>query len=386
MQTAPRCSAETIEAYLAEYAVSPDSTSAFDADGNDTVDSDTDGLLINRYLFGYREDALIKSAVGTDCTRCTTEEIEDYLQDSTAFDVDGNKAVDGGTDGILIDRYLSGYRGDALIKGVVGANCIRCTAEAVEAYLAIHAELPDDTKTFTNSLGMTFRRIPAGTFMMGSPEDEPERSIYETLHQVTLTQDFYIQTTEVTQGQWKAVTEENPSYFSSCGDDCPVEQVSRDDVQSFISKLNNMLEDTYRLPTEAEWEYAARAGTDTTFYFGQCLSTDKANYNGSYRLEGCFEGVYRGKTIQVASFTPNSWGMYDMHGNVWEWCYDRYEGYPSGAVTDPMGSKTGSYRVFRGGGWNSYARDCRSAYRNYDWPNYRSNNLGFRLVLSTVSR
>ena len=244
--------------------------------------------------------------------------------------------------------------------------------------------VPFSEFTFTNSLGMTFNLIPAGTFMMGSPADEPERYSNETLHQVTLTKSYYMQTTEVTQGQWREVMGSNPSYFTSCGDDCPVERVSWNDVQAFITELNKRGEGTYRLPTEAEWEYAARAGTTTPFYTGNCLSTNEANYDGGFPLTGCPSGVYRGKTVPVASFAPNAWGLYDMHGNVWEWVQDWYGSYPSGAVTDPTGPSSGSFRVFRGGSWVSTAGYCRSANRFLSNPDYRFDDGGFRLVLPQV--
>ncbi len=234
---------------------------------------------------------------------------------------------------------------------------------------------------YSNSLGMTFKLIPAGTFMMGSPEDEPGRWDDETRHQVTLTKSFYMQTTEVTQGQWKAVMGSNPSYFPNCGDNCPVETVSWDDVQGFITALNGRGEGTYRLPTEAEWEYAARAGTSTPFYFGQCLSTNQGNYDGNYPLSGCSEGEYRAKTIPAASLQANGWGLYDMYGNVWEWVQDWYGAYPTGSVTDPAGPNIGSDRVHRGGSWYSFARFCRSAYRYRYSPDNRFSYLGLRLLL-----
>jgi len=239
-------------------------------------------------------------------------------------------------------------------------------------------------KVITNRFGMTFIYIPPGTFMMGSPKDEPERYDDEKLHEVTLTRRFYMQTKTVTQGQWKAVMGYNPSYFKDCGDNCPVENVSWNDAHEFIRKLNELDRggNTYRLPTEAEWEYACRAGTITPFAFGKCLSTDEANYNGNYPLEGCPKGKYRGKMIPVGSLKANDWGLYDMHGNVWEWVQDWYGDYPSGSVTDPVGPERGSGRVLRGGSWNNFAAICRSAYRSRSVPVNRYGSIGFRLSFS----
>lgn len=229
-------------------------------------------------------------------------------------------------------------------------------------------------------LGMAFAWIPAGSFMMGSPENEPERDDDEKRHRVTLTEGFWMQTTETTQGQWKAVMGNNPSRFSSCGNDCPVERVSWNDVQEFIKKLNGRGQGTYRLPTEAQWEYAARARTETAFHFGACLSANQANYDGNYPLSGCSKGRYRETTIPGGSLNaPNAWGLHDMHGNVWEWVADWYGDYPSGSVTDPTGPRAGSFRVGRGGSWLHNARYCRSANRILNSPGYRFSGLGFRL-------
>ena len=250
--------------------------------------------------------------------------------------------------------------------------------------------------SFTNDLGMKFVYIKPGNFIMGSPSGEPGRAGDEKQHRVTLTRGFYLQTTEVTQGQWKAVMGSNPSHFTSCGDDCPVEKVSWDDCQKFIQKLNRMQNDhQYRLPTEAEWEYACRAGTTTPFSFGRCLSTDQANYRGDFPLNGCSKGKDRKKTLPVGSLSPNAWGLYDMHGNVGEWCQDWYGDYPLGSLTDPVGSswwewwdrifrvsgwRTSSYRVSRGGSWSNGAGYCRSAYRFRGRPGNRDYYLGFRLA------
>ena len=223
-----------------------------------------------------------------------------------------------------------------------------------------------------NSLGMEFVYVSPGSFMMGSPSGESNRDSDEKQHRVTLTRGYYMQTTEVTQGQWRKVMGSNPSRFTNCGDNCPVEKVSWEDCQQFIRKLNGMgMEGTrkYRLPTEAEWEYAARAGT-TGAYAGD-LNSMAWYYNNS-----------GGKTHAVGDKEHNAWGLYDMHGNVWEWCQDWKGDYPSGSVTDPTGPSSGSNRVIRGGGWGNGAWNCRSADRDWYVPGFRDDNLGFRLAFS----
>ncbi len=246
----------------------------------------------------------------------------------------------------------------------------------------VNVDLEQETlKESPYDLGMKFVYINPGNFMMGSPSSEPDRDSDEKQHRVTLTKGFYMQTTEVTQGQWQEVMGYNPSKFSICGDNCPVENVSWNDVQEFIKKLNKRSGKLkYRLPTEAEWEYACRAGTDTPLAFDGCLSTNQVNYDGNYAQEGCPKGEYREKTVPVESFPPNAWGLYDMHGNVWEWCQDRYGVYPSGSVTDPKGPVLGLTRVDRGGSWFNGAWGCRSANRDGGTPDLRFFNLGFRLV------
>ena len=240
-------------------------------------------------------------------------------------------------------------------------------------------------------LGNGFVYISPGTYTRGSPPDEPYRDNDEKQHRVSLTKGFYIQTTEVPQGLWNAVMGNNPSYFQHCGDDCPVESISWNDVQEFIRKLNQLEgSEVYRLPTEAEWEYAARAGRDTPFSFGQCISTDQENFNPA-PIGFCYDKEtykkayekprkYRGKTIPIASLLPNAWGLYDMHGNVSEWCQDWYGNYPSDFAADPNGPSGGSTRVRRGGNWIYAIGECRSADRLSTEPEGRSNHLGFRLL------
>jgi formylglycine-generating enzyme required for sulfatase activity len=234
--------------------------------------------------------------------------------------------------------------------------------------------------TFTNSLGMTFVLIPKGVFTMGSPASEQGRESDETQHEATLTKPFYLQTTEVTQGQWQAIMGANPSYFKDCGADCPVEQVSWNDCQEFIRRLNQQEGgNTYRLPTEAEWEYACRAGSTTAFANGGITETG-CGWDPNLASIGWYCGHSGKKTHPVAQKTPNAWGLYDMHGNVWEWCEDRYGDYPYGSVTDPEGTSSGGDRVLRGGSWFVPAGYCRSAVRGAYSPDCRDNYFGFRVA------
>jgi sulfatase modifying factor 1 len=228
---------------------------------------------------------------------------------------------------------------------------------------------------WTNSIGMKFAWIPAGTFMMGSPTKEKGRSKYETQHMVTLTKGFYLAIHPVTQAAWQEVMGNNPSYFQ--GSDLPVEEVTWDDCRKFLRKLSKRDGHGYRLPTEAEWEFACRAGTTTPFFFGKTISTDQVNYNPNDPSGRAKKGAYRDETTPVGGFPPNAWGLYDMHGNVWEWCNDWYGPYPKEEAADPQGPANGGYRVLRGGSFFSYAKSARSALRDWFGP-YRDNHVGFR--------
>ena len=235
--------------------------------------------------------------------------------------------------------------------------------------------------TYTNSLGMTFILLPAGTFTMGSPSSElGSYSDERPQHQVTLTQPFYMQQTEVTQSQWEAVMGSNPSYFPGCPT-CPVEQVSWDDVQVFLGYMNARGEGTYSLPTEAQWEYAARAGSATAFYNGG-ITELSCGYDPNLNAIGWYCYNADSQTHPVAQKTPNAWGLYDMSGNVWEWCQDWFSSsyYDSSPSTDPAGPSSGSSRVLRGGSWSNSAKNCRSANRNNDGPDFSYDCLGFRLL------
>lgn len=298
--------------------------------------------------------------------------------------------------------------------------------------------IEESRATVENSFGMTFSHIPAGTFIMGSSEDDPDMLVEEIPHEVRLSRDFYMQTTELTQGQWRAVVSRaeekgildpgdvnaNPAYFNDCGDNCPVEQVSWDDVQVFVNALNRLGEGTYSLPTEAQWEYAARAGSLTSYANGVITEYDMKNRLYMLHLDDIMYGfncLYNTNLDKMGwychnsdamltpyQFTPgrlhpvglksaNAWGLYDMHGNVWEWCQDYYwldpshmlldqTDPPSDALTDPMESspdpEVGDHRrVLRGGSWLNTAEFCRSTSRSNGPPDLRILFVGFRLVL-----
>jgi formylglycine-generating enzyme required for sulfatase activity len=202
-------------------------------------------------------------------------------------------------------------------------------------------------------------------------------------HRVRITRPFWLGKYEVTQGQWQGVMGGNPSYFQGAGRDAPVEQVSWDDIQGFLKKALQRSGETVALPTEAQWEYACRAGTATPFHFGNTISTEQVNYDGNYPYGGTPKGHYRRTTISVGELPANAWGLHDMHGNVYEWCADWYASdyYRSTLTDDPTGPASGSDRVDRGGCWDFTAKVCRSANRGRSWPGLRSNLLGFRIAV-----
>jgi len=253
-------------------------------------------------------------------------------------------------------------------------------------------------------------RIQGGTFTMGSPASEPGHDSDEAQHQVTVSS-FYMGKYEVTQKEYKEIMGVNPSSFKR--DNLPVEQVTWYDAVEYCNKRSqkegltpaytinknqsdpnntsnldtvkwtvnlNRNANGYRLPTEAEWEYACRAGTTTPFSTGNNITTGQANYNGNNPYNNNAKGENRGKITPVGSFAPNPWGLYDMHGNVYEWCYDWYGNYSIDAQTDPRGAVSGAFRVARGGSWNNTAGNARTAYRFAYTPSYRFLNIGFRLV------
>ena len=252
--------------------------------------------------------------------------------------------------------------------------------------------------------------IKGGTFKMGSPASENWRGDDETQHEITVS-DFYISSHEITQAEYKSIMNNNPSNFK--GDDLPVENVSWLDAVNYCNARSikenltpvykiegnkiiwNTDSDGYRLPTEAEWEYACRAGTVTPFNTENSISANEANYYGHYPYEieeNYFShnklttkpGIYRAETIKTGSFNPNKFGLYDMHGNISEWCWDIYAPYDLKVVKNPVGPSNGTRRINRGGAWNDFAKNLRSAYRAATPQDNKSFNIGFRIARGAI--
>jgi formylglycine-generating enzyme required for sulfatase activity len=326
--------------------------------------------------------------------------IEKVLK-NTRIDVAGktsNQQIPWEHSSLMGDFYFAGSGGAAVSEPAVSARpetnpepappSVEITKPKSEPVpVSVPAAKPEPESTtetapagrkISNSIGMEFVYIPPGTFMMGSSENDLGRGDDEKQHRVTLTQGFYMQTAEATQGQWKAVMGNNPSHFRNCGDDCPVERVSWNDVQEFIKKLNRKEGKNYRLPTEAEWEYACRSGTTAAYSFG--------NDSGKLTKYARFNENSGRTTHPAAQLEPNAWGLYDMHGNVGEWCQDIYnKDIYNKNQTDPIHIRwsSDSLRVVRGGSFFFGMQNCRSAYRNNSPPDNRHGDVGFRLVLSS---
>jgi formylglycine-generating enzyme required for sulfatase activity len=235
--------------------------------------------------------------------------------------------------------------------------------------------------------GMRLVEVPAGSFAMGSPPAEAGRTAAERQHDVTIPRSFLLGEHEVTQQEWRAIMGADPSHFADCGPRCPVESVSFDDVRSFLAALNGASTNakyTFRLPTEAEWEYACRAGTTTPFSTGATITTLQANFNGTAPYGAAPPGVFRERTTRATGFALNPWGMAEMHGNVAEWTADRLIAYgTTGAIAD-AGSQAFDLRVLRGGSWSSNASEVRCAARAGAAPDTRDRRIGFRVAADRV--
>jgi len=290
-------------------------------------------------------------------------------------------------------------------------GCLAGLSIAVLVVLAPTTHAQDATvhkiEIVTNSIGMKLSRLPAGTFEMGSPKSEAERKRDELSHEVTMTKPFLIGVYEVTQAEFRQImgAEEAKRAIFRSAPNHPMENATHKRVREFCQGLSRLPAERiagrkYRLPTEAEWEYACRAGTNTAFNLGDSLSAEQANFNGNYPYGDAKPGVYLRKTADVGSYKPNAFGLYDMHGNVAEWCSDWYdqEYYYDSPTADPLGppvgvtptdftTKSGAKKFYlsvRGGCWLDDARACRSACRFKAMPEINYRLIGFRVVCETT--
>lgn len=249
--------------------------------------------------------------------------------------------------------------------------------EALERQMLLARKTGLNPTVKTKACGIILSLIPPGTFQMGSSKWEKDRDNDEDLHSVTISRPFYMGKFEITQEEWTKVMGSNPSKFQTKSGTSPVEMVSWNDCVEFCKKLcimEKVPEGTYRLPTEAEWEYACRAGTETAFCYGKKLSSDMAHFDQ-------MPYVGNTSTLSVGRFLPNAWGLHDMHGNVYEWCEDWFGSYSGANSVDPKGPRGGVQKVSRGGGWGIQASYCRSANRCADAkPGHKMFALGFRIV------
>jgi uncharacterized protein (TIGR02996 family) len=253
------------------------------------------------------------------------------------------------------------------------ARLVKLLAEGVRPCV------PERTVELGEDVDMRFAWVPPGAFLMGSHPFEEGRQAGEPQHKVKLSKGYFLGVHQVTQAQWQAVMGGNPSHFN--GDNLPVEQVSWDDCQAFCKQVGAKIGQQFRLPTEAEWELACRAGTTTPYFFSETISTDQVNYDGNSTGGEGKKGVSRNQTTTVGSFSSNAWAMCDLHGNVCEWCSELYRPHHEETIVDPAYSNFGGARILRGGSWNDSPHSCRSAKRHWCKPTDRYSSHGCRVVL-----
>ncbi|MCP5002827.1 MAG: SUMF1/EgtB/PvdO family nonheme iron enzyme [Planctomycetes bacterium] len=357
-----------------------------DKDGTTTYGRCLADALANTQGCSYHGEkiAKLKESVDTEGSRTMISLIENLEKDEHLCNVLGSSP---GRKWLSDKKYREEMR--ETYEEVKPGEDVRTTMREINKeqlpYRESDTELTGDFEHIIKGLQMV--PIRAGEFDMGSEGESGN----EISHRVKLA-GFKISAKPVTQAQYEAVMGVNPSHFKGKGQrdaaELPVENVRWNDAMVFCEQLTKQVkgESRYTLPTEAQWEYACRAGTTTPFNTGDNLTTVQANYDGNYPYKDNPKGKFVGKTTPVGAYAPNAWGLYDMHGNVWEWCTDWYdEKYYAackgqGVVENPQGPKKGSYRVLRGGSWHDFAQSCRSAYRSYYHPDDRNSSIGFRLV------
>jgi formylglycine-generating enzyme required for sulfatase activity len=339
------------------------------------------------------QDETLKRIVGLcnkDAGKLTASEaleLGDWFRPLVKTSSDSGKAVSVSRARCAYEQYMkvqTTRNAEWLRVKVAGDELARLSEQQMTRSLPGGGVASTESKQLVLDLGggvkMVFVLIPAGRFIMGSPAGEAGREDNETQHEVAISKPFYMGVTEVTQEQYEAVMGNNPSRFKGARN--PVERVTWNGAVALCERLSQRVGRSARLPSEAEWEYACRAGTKTPFHTGDRISMDEANSNGSNPYDNARKSEYRQKPITAGGFRPNAWGLCDMHGNVWEWCSDWYGAYPNVAVRDPTGPDTGTYRILRGGSWEDSPRSCRSAFRLRLAPGHGDNgHIGLRVCL-----
>ncbi|NEP84717.1 MAG: SUMF1/EgtB/PvdO family nonheme iron enzyme, partial [Okeania sp. SIO3B3] len=363
------------------------------------------------YLYGEEKKILLETVDGTLGKKRFARQNDERVAVWNLLINEGDRLRKGYSGAPVVDLKTGGILGVATNMEKNGGEGLAISVEALkkiwpqmppaisQQFKSFTEDISDDLPetTIKRLLNLNFWRgiedfsgtmlkmvyIPGGTFLMGSLENEERRYDSESpQHQVTL-QPFYMSKYPITQDQYQAIIGKNPSRFK--GGNRPVENVSWYNATEFCQKLSQKTGKNYKLPSESQWEYACRAGTTTPFYFGETITSELVNYNGNFTYGNAPKGKYRGQTTDVGSFPPNAFGLYDMHGNVWEWCADdwhkNYEGAPTDGSAWLENDEKEHNVVLRGGSWNLYPNDCRSAFRDLGvGRDEHINFIGFRIV------
>ncbi|MDR2518384.1 MAG: formylglycine-generating enzyme family protein [Spirochaetaceae bacterium] len=396
--------AALIEGYAAEYreTVGRLEKAALDGDYHAKYALAGEFERLNRYdrALYWLKDAAQQCISLYEAARGELLRLKEEKQGEAALKGEGQGGKEGEKEGEKqkeeTQKEAAQKDGEAAKAEMQGTQRDKSPQRGEEAAGAEHGGAPAVPKDFAQGLMKDFVKIEAGEFMMGSPETEAERLDNEIYHRVAL-DGFYIGKYAVTQQEYERIMGVNPSHFK--GGSLPVENVNWFDAAAYCNARSisegfaplyiikgeivrwNRHGAGYRLPTEAEWEYACRAGTASPFSTGEKITTDQANYDGTYSYNKSAKETYRETTLPAGSFEPNQWGVFDMHGNVWEWCWDWYGPYNLRNTVNPAGPSSGSSRIIRGGSWGGSARYLRSANRCSNVPFSRDNYLGFRVIL-----
>ncbi|NES69184.1 MAG: SUMF1/EgtB/PvdO family nonheme iron enzyme [Okeania sp. SIO2D1] len=351
--------------------------------------------IAGHYLYGENKNVMLETVDGTLGKKRFARQNNETVIAWNLLINEGDRLRKGYSGAPVVNLETGHVLGIATNMENDGSKGLAISVEALNKIwpqipLAIYQQLQSFTEDLGQGVILEMVAIPGGTFIMGSPENEAGRLDSEGPQHKVILEPFYMSKYPITQNQYKAIMGQNPSEFK--GRNRPIECVSWYDATDFCQRLSKKTGKNYRLPSESQWEYACRAGTTTQFYFGETITTDLVNYNGNYTYGNAPRGKYREQTTDVGNFPPNAFGLYDMHGNVWEWCADDWHENYEDAPTDGSAwlkndkKKNSTVTVLRGGSWIGIPYICRSAYRDFIyWRDGHSINIGFRIVCAGVS-